>query len=124
METPMADKQWNLACINSNADQMLLRTQTKLEETIELTSEAYGVFSDKTAIYRKQKAETIKELIERKTAATVSSDIANGACADLKSEMMKAEGRWHRARSLCRALEERLQTIKFIARRIDTCANR
>jgi len=117
-------RQWNLAKINAQADQILLRTQTKLEETIDLTAQAYGEYADAVALYRQQKAETIKELLDRKTAATVSGEIASGACANLKADMMRAEGQWQRARNLCRALEERLQTIKFIARRVDVCADR
>jgi len=118
----MADTQWNLAVFNGNADQMLINTQLQLEETIELTARAYAEYAEHTAHYRKLKADMITAELNAGTPATVARETAAGACADAKADMMKAEGQWQRAKALSYALQEKLQTIKYIARRVDSAA--
>jgi len=113
---------FDLGVINSNAHNLLARAQTDLSAAIE----AYGLATDEYAEaetrLRVARADTIKTLRDQGMAATLILDLAKGATASFKEEAIKAEGRIKKASHMIRAIEHRINSVKFIGRRTDEAA--
>lgn len=117
-------KEYDLAKINANVEQMLLRAQEGLESTIEAYGLAVDAFSASEVEYRKARARVVQELKERKIGITLIPHLSAGEVADLKGASIKAEGEVKRLRMLVDAYIERINGIKYIGRRSDDLANK
>ena len=117
-------KEYDLGQINSQAHNLLGRAQTDLSTAIE----AYGLASDEFAEceqrLRKARETAITRLREEKMPVTLILDIVKGMTSELKRDSMKAEGRIKKASHMIRAIEHRINSVKFLGRRIDDAANR
>lgn len=115
------DKQWNLAVINAELPQMLLRTQTKLEDVIELYGDASDAFADATEAYRHDLGVAVEGLraVTPKIPATLIRDLAAGSVAKQKGDMVRTEGYQKKAAHQVRAMQERLNTLKFLGKKLN-----
>jgi hypothetical protein len=113
-------KQYNLQNIYANIDNMLFEAQETLEKAIE----AYGIANDdygnKFTEYRKERAVIVRRLKSEGKQVGVIKDMTDGETANLKGELLKAEGRMKKCKMYVDAYTERVQAIKFVGRKTDT----
>jgi hypothetical protein len=112
-------KDYNLQVIYANIDNMLIRSQTKLEETITAYGKAHDEYSILFGEYRLAKAEAVKKLKNEGHAVTIIQDLANGLVAAKKAELLQADGKVKKLKMLVDAFTERIQGIKFIGKKTE-----
>jgi len=119
----MTLKRYNLDQIMGDIVNALLRAQEDLENTIGLYGEACDAVAECERIYRQTRGDTTRALRAEGMPVTLILDIAKGDTAGLKADVIKAEGRRKRYQMMVNAIEHRLNTLKFIARRTDALAD-
>ena len=112
-------KKYDLATIQSNIESMLLRALQEHEEWIKAYGEASDNYSETMVRYRKAKSDVVARLKGKGEKVTIIESLAQGETIDLKGEVIKAEGYMKKCQMYVNALQERIQTIKFIGKRID-----
>jgi hypothetical protein len=112
-------KKYDLGTIQSNIEQMLLRACEEHENAIIAYGEASDVYSDCFIAYRKKKSEVTKRLKKEGEKVTIIKDLANGETLELKGELLKAEGQMTKCKMIVNALENRINAVKFIGKRLD-----
>lgn len=119
----MGRKQYNLPLLNSDMDNALLRAQAELEEAIELFGEAADAYADANAAYDKARGIAYRALREQgKGAGDADIEAKEIICAD-RGRLDKADGLKKKFQHKIGAITERLQSLKFIARRTDKLAD-
>lgn len=116
-------KRFNLAQVNAELDNMLLRAQCDLEDVIEAFGEAVDEHAEAEARYRKTRGDTVRRLREEGIAATLIGDIVKGATAELKAESLRAEGLKAKCKLMAAAIELRINSLKFVGKRTDALAD-
>lgn len=119
----MSLKRYNLAQVNADLDNALLRAQEDLENTIGLYGEATDAVAECERLYRQTRGDTTRALRAEGMPATLINEIAKGGTSGLKAEVIKAEGTRKRYQMMVSAIEHRINTLKFIGRRTDAVAD-
>jgi hypothetical protein len=115
---------YDLATINSNAHNFLARAQDDLHTAIEAYGQASDEFADAEQRLREAREAAIRRLREEKMPVTLILDVSKGMTASLKTESLKAEARVKKAQHTIRAIEHRINSVKFIGRRTNENAER
>ena len=115
----MAKKSYNLGQIYSQLEPMLLRALETHEQSIEAYGLACEVAADAMMAYRIAKADAVEWLKNQGERVTIIGDLVQGRTAPQKAEMVKAEGYKNKCKMMVKALEERINSLKFIGRRMD-----
>lgn len=119
----MGKKQYDLGKLNSDMNNALLRAQAELEETIQWFGQAADAYADANAAYDKAKGIAYRALREQGKSG-IDSDIEAKeiVCSD-RARLDKADGLKKKFQHKIGACTERLQTLKFIAKRTDALAD-
>lgn len=112
-------KTYDLPTIQGNIEQMLLRALESHEEAITAYGLANDAYADDMMAYRQAVAVVTKRLKAEGEKVTIIGDLVRGETAELKAAVLKSEGQMKRCKMLVLALEERIQAIKFIGRRLE-----
>ena len=110
---------YNLAKIQANIEQMLLRACQEHEKAIIAYGEANSIYSEDFVNYRQAKASVTKRLKAEGEKVTIIADLANGETIELKGKLLKSEGQMKKCAMMVKALEERINAVKYIGRRLD-----
>lgn len=116
-------KRYNLALLNADMDNALLRAQEELEEAIELFGEAADAYSDANAAYDKAKGIAYRALREQGKGSAESDIEAKEVVCEDRRRLDRADGLKKKYQHKIAACTERLQSLKFIARRTDALAH-
>ena len=112
-------KEYNLGVIQANIEAMLLKACEDHAKAIETFGEAHDIYSDDIVVYERAMASVTKRLKAEGEKVGVIKDIARGETAELKGKMLKSEGQMKRARMMVMALEERINAVKYVGRRLE-----
>ena len=107
---------YDLSKLYSQIDQKLMDSQVELEGAIKAYGQACDVYADAFVAYRTAKAEAIKRLKGEGAAISIAVELAQGETAQLKGELLKAEGNRRRVEKMIDAYELRINSFKFIGK--------
>lgn len=116
-------KQYNLALLNADMDNALLRAQDELEQAIENFGKAADAFAEANAAYDKARGLAYRTLREQGKGSAESDIEAKELVSADRERLDKADGLKKKFQHRIGACTERLQTLKFIARRTDALAH-
>ena len=120
----MTKRQYNPAQVNSEANNMLLRAQVELEDAHGCYAEAADLHTDAETAYIKEYGAARRRLREAGHAVGELKGLAMEETVALHDAMQRALNRKKRFERLIDIIMERINTIKFIARRTDVMAER
>ena len=115
---------YDLGKIQSNIEQMLLRACEQHERAIIAFGEAHDVYADDFVIYRKAKSDVTQRLKSEGEKVTIIKSLAEGETVELKGRQLKSEGQMKKCKMMVSALEERINAIKYIGRRLEDAEKR
>ena len=110
---------YDLGTIQANIEQMLLRACEEQEKAIIAYGQANEIYADDFVNYRTAKADVTKRLKAEGEKVTIIADLANGETVELKGKQLKSEGQMKKCQMMVKALEERINAIKYIGKRLD-----
>jgi len=101
------------------ADQALKETHEKLEDSIELYGQCAEQYADDFIAYRKEKSRLTKDYRDKGEKATNIKAMVDGDSAEFKHKLLLSEYQKKKVEMLINAYELRIQTIKFMGKKID-----